>query len=102
MNSNIKYKCGTLALLGDRVLVKNFFFFKDAGTVIYVPEISPNHPEMHVNGINYLGVKLDSKAITAVTIHPSKNIILNTQFLSRGLFQSQDELKADEVIFDEE
>jgi hypothetical protein len=101
MINTLRYSNLAEVHLGDRVEVKSFFFFKDLGTVVYIPGVSPFHPEMENNGIEYLGVKLDGKSFAAATIHPKSKIVLNTKFLKRGFPNHADGLKYDQQIFDQ-
>jgi hypothetical protein len=102
MIDKIYYKDRQDVELGDRVEVRSFLFFKDTGTVVYIPRVSPFHKEMEIGGIEYLGVKLDGKAFAAATIDPKSNMVLYVKLIERSAFNQADELKRDDELFEGE
>jgi hypothetical protein len=50
--SGLSYHGTTIEVqLGDRVLVKRFLRRSLLGTVVYIPGVSPGHPDLEVEGI---------------------------------------------------
>lgn len=45
-------------LLGDRVSMPHFIFWKLVGVVWYVPGINPTHPHMEYRGHRHVGIEI--------------------------------------------
>ncbi len=102
MIKGVTYKSGELVMLGDNVELRSFFIFKDRGEVIYIPRVSPFHPDMKNGEIEYIGVKLDGGTTGAATIDPKTNQALHLRFLGRGTFDSEDALDPNREVFEDD
>lgn len=89
-----------MVTLGDSVVLKSMFLFKDRGKVVYVPGVSPFHPDMKNGEIEYIGVKLDGGATGTATVDPSTNQVLHLRFLGRGNLESKDGLDPNRAVFE--
>lgn len=79
------FETGEPARLNDKVLVKRLFFFKTEGIMVYVPGISPPHPEMEIEGLKYIGVQMPGASIYSVPVDPSTNELpANIRLIDRG------------------
>lgn len=54
--------------LGDRVRIRYWLFFKDTGTITYVPGVSPKKPSLECDGLAWVRVTLDEGKGTVDTI----------------------------------
>lgn len=102
MIEEFRYKTGEVVTLGDSVVLKSMFFFKDRGEVIYVPGVSPFHPDMKNGEIEYIGVKLDGGATGAATVDPTTNQVLHLRFIGRRNFESKDALDPNRAVFEDD
>ncbi|WP_193214055.1 hypothetical protein [Luteolibacter marinus] len=100
--TNYTYKSGDFVQLGDRVMLRSFFIFRDYGQVVYVPGASDPHPDMIDGPIEHVGVKLDGGDTAAVTIDPESNTVIGLRFIGRGRFDANAALDPSTPIFDEE
>jgi hypothetical protein len=69
--------------LGDRVAV-SVWCSKRLGRVVYVPGISRFNPEFEYNGLKWVGVRLQNKALLATIVrHRAGNLKKNVRFIGR-------------------
>lgn len=66
---NIKYSNDSDVMLGDHVETRDFFR-KVTGRVVYVPGISPKHPDMEHHGLVYVGIQVPSGPLLATLVNP--------------------------------
>jgi hypothetical protein len=99
--SDIAYKNGEMVQLGDVVQVRSFFFFKDIGTVVYMPGISPFHPDMKNGEIDYIGIRIADGGVAAATIDPHTNTVIHAKLIRRGHFDPRSQLNPVKKIFEE-
>jgi hypothetical protein len=73
--------------LGDRILWKRLFGRHVEGTVVYIPGISPRHPDLEREGIRQWAVELDDGRIFLMLYWPEDKKgqpRSNIKFKSRG------------------
>jgi len=77
--------------LGDRVIWKRFFRSNVEGTVVYIPGISPRHPDLECEGVRQWAVELDDGSIMLMLYWPEDKKgqpRSNIKFKSRGTRKS--------------
>ena len=73
--------------LGDRIMWRRLFRRDIEGTVVYIPGISPVHPDLEYEGIRQWAVELDDGGILVMLYWPENRKgqpRSNIKFLGRG------------------
>ena len=60
-------------LLGDKVQIRLWMFFKRLGRVVYVPGISPRKASMERDGLAWVGIELESGSRVDTIVLPESN-----------------------------
>jgi len=71
--------------LGDRVLRKRLLCRNQTGTVVYIPGISPRHPDIEYETVRQWAIELDDGTILFYGYYPDlTQPKRNLSFLGRG------------------
>ena len=100
MAKKIYYHGGEIEVrLGDLVETSVFLFWRCQGRVVYVPGVSPKHPEMEFGGLVKVAIKTeDSGMIGTVVIPETRTLRKKVKFIARDPDGRFEEVKPDEVL----
>lgn len=93
MNSTVTYYDGiTEVKIGDHVQTLFWWLIPTKGRVVYVPGISPQHPQMEHHGLRWVGLKTTGGDVIGLLVDP-ENCCLN----KRDRFLGRDATPVDEI-----
>ena len=104
MADKVYYHGGELEVrLGDLVETRVLLFWRCEGRVVYVPGVSPRHPEMDFGGLTYVGIRTKDSGMIGITVLPTTSTIKKSvKFVSRDPDGEFEEVNPDEDLFEDE
>ena len=96
------YSDGTELMIGDVVKFKVLFFFSTKGQIVYIPFASKKHPEMEIQGLHFVGMRLEDGAMSKATVDPKTNVAIGLKFLKRGKIKDENKVQPQDRLFEDE